>query len=381
MWERILVILRKELLQTLREPRMRVMVVVPPILQLLIFGYAVNLDVDQARIAWRDLDQSPASRELRRAFTGSRRFEIVAWPSNDAEVARLLDRGDAQAAVSILAGFDADIKRGRTARIQLLIDGANSNTASIVSSYASQVVARFSAAVRVERLNERRVAQGEAVNPGIPSISARTRVWFNPDLQSRNYFVPGVIVNILMIVTVMLTSMAIVREKEIGTMEQLMVTPMRPVELMIGKALPFAGVGMLNLAMITIVARLVFEVPIKGSLLLLAVCGMLFLMTALGAGLFVSTVSATQQQAMLSSFLFFMPAFMLSGFAFPVRNMPLAAQYLSRVNPLRYFLEIVRGIFLKGSGAAELWPQMAVLAVFGVLILGASALGFRKRLD
>lgn len=381
MWERILVILRKELLQTLREPRMRVMVVVPPILQLLIFGYAVNLDVDQARIAWRDLDQSPASRELRRAFTGSRRFEIVAWPSNDAEVARLLDRGEAQAAVSILAGFDADIKRGRTARIQLLIDGANSNTASIVSSYASQVVARFSAAVRVERLNERRVAQGEAVNPGIPSISARTRVWFNPDLQSRNYFVPGVIVNILMIVTVMLTSMAIVREKEIGTMEQLMVTPMRPVELMIGKALPFAGVGMLNLAMITIVARLVFEVPIKGSLLLLAVCGMLFLMTALGAGLFVSTVSATQQQAMLSSFLFFMPAFMLSGFAFPVRNMPLAAQYLSRVNPLRYFLEIVRGIFLKGSGAAELWPQMAVLAVFGVLILGASALGFRKRLD
>ena len=381
MWERILVIFRKELLQTMREPRMRVLVLVPPMIQLVIFGYAVNLDVDQARIAWMDRDQSPESRELRREFTGSRRFEIVAYPANDAEVSRLLDRGEVQAAVSVPAGFGADIRRGRTGGVQILIDGANSNTASIDASYASQVAARFAAAVRVERLNERRVGQLEAVNPGIPSISARTRVWFNPDLQSRNYFVPGVIVNILMIVTVMLTSMAIVREKEIGTMEQLMVTPIRPMELMIGKALPFAGVGMLNLTMITVVARLVFGVPIKGSLLLLGLCGALFLMTALGAGLFVSTVSATQQQAMLSSFLFFMPAFMLSGFAFPVRNMPLAAQYLSRVNPLRYFLEIVRGIFLKGSGVAELWPQMTVLALSGVLILGASALRFRKRLD
>jgi ABC-2 type transport system permease protein len=381
MWERIAVILRKELLQTMREPRMRVLVLVPPLIQLVVFGYAVSLDVNLAKLAWMDSDRSPASRELMREFTGSNRFEIVAYPSRDDEAADWLDRGRAQAVVHVPAGFDTAIRRGATAQIQILVDGSNSNTASIVAGYAAQVAARFSSSIRVERLRELRAAQSEPYTPAIPAIAPQPRVWFNPDLESRNYFVPGVLVNILMVVTVMLTSMGIVREKEIGTMEQLMVTPIRPIELMIGKALPFAGVGMLNLTLITIVARLVFHVPIEGSLLLLGFCAALFLMTALGAGLFVSTVSATQQQAMLSSFLFFMPAFMLSGFAFPVRNMPLPAQYLSRLNPLRYFLEIVRGLFLKGSGIAELWPQMVVLAVSGILILGASALRFRKQLD
>jgi ABC-2 type transport system permease protein len=219
------------------------------------------------------------------------------------------------------------------------------------------------------------------VNLSVPDLGARTRVWFNPDLRSRNYFVPGVIANIIMTVTLMLTALAIVREKEIGTMEQLMVTPMRPIELMIGKTLPFAIVGLLDVVLVTSAALLVFHIPLRGSAFLLLVSSTLFLLTSLGAGLFVSTISRTQQQAMMGAFMFSMPCFMLSGFAFPIRNMPVAVQYLTYLNPLRYFIEIVRGLFLKGTGFEVLWPQMAILAVYGVSVLGLSALRFRKRLD
>jgi ABC-2 type transport system permease protein len=219
------------------------------------------------------------------------------------------------------------------------------------------------------------------VNGSLPSVTSRSRVWFNPELRSRNYFVPGTVVNILMSVTLMLTALGLVREKEIGTMEQLMVTPIRPVELMIGKMIPFALVGLIDLALVTTGALVVFGVPLRGSLPLLLVSALLFLMSSLGVGLFISTISQTQQQAMISSFFFSMPAFMLSGFTFPIRNMPESIQMLSYLNPVRYFMEIVRGIFLKGSGAAALWPQMVVLAVYGVAILGLSAWRFQKRLD
>jgi len=206
-------------------------------------------------------------------------------------------------------------------------------------------------------------------------------VWFNPDLRSRNYFIPGVVANIIMTVTLMLTALGIVREKEIGTMEQLMVTPIRPIELMIGKTIPFALVGLIDLVLVTTVAILVFHIPFRGSALLLLACSILFLMTSLGAGLFISTVSNTQQQAMMSSFFFTMPAFMLSGFTFPIRNMPPAIRAIAYVNPVYYFMEIVRGIFLKGAGLQAVWPQMIFLAVFGVAILGLSASRFQKRLD
>jgi ABC-2 type transport system permease protein len=206
-------------------------------------------------------------------------------------------------------------------------------------------------------------------------------VWFNPDLRSRNYFVPGVAANILLMVTLMLTAQAIIREKEIGTMEQLMVTPMRPIELMLGKTLPFALVGMVNMVVVTTAALLIFRVPFRGNFLLLMFCAMLFLMTSLGAGLFLSTISHTQQQANMGSFFFTTPAFMLSGFTFPIRNMPTVVQYLTYLNPLRYFMEIVRGVFIKGVGASVLWPQMVCLAVYGVAALGLSAMRFRKKLD
>jgi ABC-2 type transport system permease protein len=206
-------------------------------------------------------------------------------------------------------------------------------------------------------------------------------VWFNPDLLSRNYFVPGVVVNIVTLVSMMLTAMAIVREKEIGTLEQLMVTPVRPIELMLGKTLPFGVAGLIQVAFVTTAALVVFHIPLRGSVALLFCAAVVYLMTTLGVGLFVSTISQTQQQAVMGSFFFFTPAFMLSGFAFPIRNMPLPVQILSYLDPVRYFMTIVRGIFLKGTGFAVLWPQFAALFLYGTLVLGASAMRFHKRLD
>src|SRR5579871_1128028 len=383
MWERIRVILRKEFIQALREPRMRVLLFVPPILQSVIFGFAVNLDVDRAQIAWMDMDRTPASRDLRERFEGSGRFEVVTIPRTEDDVQRTLDRGTAQAVVRVLPGFERDLKRGRPTEVQVLVDGTNSNTASLVSNYAGEIIADFSLDAMSAQQNSRILTRspGSPANAGVPQINARSRVWFNPDLYSRNYFVPGVIANIIMMVTLMLTALAIVREKEIGTMEQLMVTPVRPIELMLGKTLPFAIVGLIDVALISTIALLLFHIPFRGSVLLLFFSSVVFLMTSLGAGLFLSTISQTQQQAMMASFFFSTPAFMLSGFAFPIRNMPMVVQYVTYLNPLRYFIEIVRGLFLKGVGISVLWPQMVCLAVYGVAVLGLSALRFRKTLD
>ncbi len=382
MWERVQVILRKEFIQTLRNPRMRFLLFLPPVLQLIIFGYAVTLDVDHARIAWMDMDNTPESRALLARFEGSGHFDIVATPRSEEDVQRVLDRGEAHAVVRVLPNFARDLMRGRSTEVQVLVDGTNSNTASLVSSYAASVIASFSQdeAPRPKGVGAAVVTSGASPNsPGL--VTPRSRVWFNPDLRSRNYFVPGVAANILMMITLMLTGQAIIREKEIGTMEQLMVTPMRPIELMLGKTLPFALVGIIDMIIITVAALLIFHVPFRGSFLLLLFCAILFLMTSLGAGLFLSTISQTQQQANMMSFFFNTPAFMLSGFTFPIRNMPMVVQYLTYLNPLRYFMEIIRGVFLKGVGVDVLWPKMLALAIYGVLILGLSALRFRKTLD
>ena len=385
MWERVREIVLKEFRQSLRDPRMRVMLVVPPLIQLIVFGYAVNMDVDSARIAWQDLDRTAESRDLRADFEGSGRFQVVATPAGSAGVQELLDRGQVAAVIRVLPNFARDVKRGDTADVQVLLDGTDSNTASIVSGYASRTVARYAAGALRRRQRDILVgpamASQAAVGAALPSVGLQSRVWFNSDLRSRNYFVPGIVVNLVMLVTLMLTSMAIVREKEIGTMEQLMVTPIRPVELILGKTLPFALVGLLDTALIVVLALLIFHVPFRGSLLLLFASTVVFLLASLGAGLFISTISRTQQQAMMSTFLFFQPAFLLSGFAFPVRNMPSTIQYLTYLNPVRYFLEIVWGIFLKGTGIGILWPQLMAMAALGFGILTLSVLRFRKKLD
>ena len=382
MWERVGVILRKEFIQTLRNPRMRFLLFLPPVLQLIIFGYAVTLDVDTARIAWMDMDNTPESRALLARFQGSGHFDVVKQAWSEQDVQNILDHGEAHAVVRVLPNFARDLTRGRATEVQVLVDGTNSNTASLVSAYASQVIGAFSQdeAPHPKGVGATAVVLGST--PGTAGlVTARPRVWFNPDLRSRNYFVPGVAANILMMITLMLTGQAIIREKEIGTMEQLMVTPMRPIELMLGKTLPFALVGIIDMIIITVAALVIFQVPFRGNFFLLMFCAILFLMTSLGAGLFLSTISHTQQQANMMSFFFTTPAFMLSGFTFPIRNMPVVVQYLTYLNPLRYFMEIVRGVFLKGVGADILWPKMVALAVYGILVLGLSALRFRKTLD
>jgi ABC-2 type transport system permease protein len=385
MWGRIREIMRKEFRQVVREPRMRVLLFLPPLIQLTLFGYAVNLDVERGRIAWMDRDRTPPSRELRAVLEGSPHFEIVAAPESDADVHRLLDRGRVQAVVRVLPGFARDLQRGQVTAVQILVDGTNSNTAAIVSGYLQEALSDYAARLLAEQQRRRLVAAtratGTPISRPLPVISLRSRVWFNPELKSRNYFVPGVVVNIIAIITLVLTAMAVVREKEIGTMEQLLVTPIRPVELILGKTLPFAVVGLIEVILVTTAALAIFHIPFRGSGLLLLGCSILFLFTTLGMGLFISTVSRTQQQAMMSSFFFFAPAFMLSGFAFPIRNMPEIVQYLTYLNPVRYFIEIVRGIFLKGTGITILWPQMVALGVFGALILTASVLRFHRRLD
>jgi ABC-2 type transport system permease protein len=375
MWNRIREIFRKEFFQTLRDPRARALLFGPPLLQLILFGYAVNLDVENARTAWMDMDHTPESRDLLADFQGSRYFQITAAPRDDGEIQRLLDQGKVQAVVRVLPGFSRDIKRGAAAPVQILVDGTNSNTAAIVSSYATQIVADYAGRLSAGTVRPMRPA-------GVmPALTAQYRVWFNPDLRSRVYFVPGVIVNIIALVTVMLTAMSIVREKEIGTMEQLMVTPVRPLELIMGKLLPFAVVGILQVILVIGAALLIFQIPVRGNILLLFGCTVLFLLSTLGVGLFISTISQTQQQAMMSSFFFFMPAMLLSGFAFPIRNMPVSVQYLTYLNPLRYFMQIVRDLFLKGVGAESFWREIVALALFGAAILGLSAFRFQKKLD
>jgi ABC-2 type transport system permease protein len=385
MWNRIREIFWKESYQTLRDPRSRAILFGIPLIQLILFGYAVNLDVENARIAWMDMDQTPESRELMADFKGSPYFQITAVPRDDSEIQGLMDHGRVQAVIRVLPGFSRDVKRGIVASVQILVDGTNSNTAAIISSYATQIVTGFAGNVMAGQQNTRLVPAtaktGGAVPSVIPVLTAQSRVWFNPDLKSRVYFVPGVIVNIIALVTIMLTAMSIVREKEIGTMEQLMVTPIRPFELIMGKLLPFAIVGIFQVALVVAAALLIFRIPIRGSILLLFGCAVLFLLSTLGVGLFISTISNTQQQAMMSSFFFFMPAMLLSGFAFPIRNMPVSVQFLTYLNPLRYFMQIVRDLFLKGTGIESFWRQMVALTVFGVAILGLSALRFRKKLD
>jgi len=385
MLERILEMVRKEFRQTLRDPRARGLLIGPPIIQLLIFGFAVNLDVENVHTAWVDHDRTVASRDFRATYEGSRHFRIYYEPENETEISDLLDRGRVDVVISVPRGFEADLLRGRVASVQILVDGTNSNTAAIVSSYAQRVLAQFAAKWTARQktfsLVPASVAVNAAVEPRMPRLDVRSRVWFNANLRSRDYYVPGVIVLVITIITLVLTALALVREKEIGTMEQLMVTPLRPVELMLGKTIPFALVGIFDLLLVTTLALVVFHVPLRGNLFLLILGAALYVLTTLGLGLFVSTVSLTQQQAMMLSFFFSFPLILLSGFAFPIANMPPFIQWATYLNPMRYFLEIVRAVFLKGVGVEILWPKFVALALLGIGILGYNSLRFHKRLE
>jgi ABC-2 type transport system permease protein len=358
----------KEFIQTFRLRRRVFFILVVPIIQLIVFGYVATMDVNNVSLALVDFDKTSESRELARRIEASGYFTIFHRSESSADIARLIDGDKVLMGVEIKRGFAKNIKRHTSAEVQAIVDGADSNTALIALSYLSAIVVKYSRDL---------VAP---VNVSATQVDFRTRVWYNPDLRSRNYFLPGVIALIIMLTCLMLTSMAIVQEREIGTMEQLMVTPITPLELMLGKTIPPAIVGFVDMLMVTVGAVLWFHVPIKGAFFFLFLCTGVYLLSVLGIGLYISTVSKTQQQAMMATFFFFQPAILLSGFATPIENMPLGFQYVTYLSPLRYFLIIVRGVFLKGVGWDVLWPQVLALFSLGVLILFLSALRFKKRL-
>ncbi|MEW5764400.1 MAG: ABC transporter permease [Acidobacteriota bacterium] len=375
MGERLKHMLIKEFIQIARDPRMRAILLVIPVVQVLIFGYAVTTDVRNVRTAVYDLDETPASRELLSRFGGSGYFDFVVRVHSESEVADLLDRGEVKAVLRMNRGFGGDLGAGRTARVQILLDGTDSNTASVILSYAARIAADFGAEILWERA---RRTPGGAVTPS--AVAMASRAWFNPNLESRNFYVPGVIALLVMVLSILLSSMAVVREKEIGTIEQIMVTPIGRAEFILGKTVPFVLISLFDVVLISVVAVFWFDVPIVGNPLLLLVSTVFYLMGTLGVGLFISTVSLTQQQAMMTAFFFMQPAILLSGFIYPIANMPEAVQWLTFLNPLRYFLVILRGVFLKGVGLEVLWPQMAALAVLGASLLALAAQRFKKTL-
>jgi len=365
----------KELIQTLRDKRMRMILIMPPILQLIIFGYAANLDVRHIRTAIWDLDRSVSSRDLIGRFASSKYFDIVSFPQHPDEVKDLITRGDVALSIEIPADFSRKLKKGDTTVVQIILDGTESNTALIALGYANQILSEFSTQLLVKRLNRAGMIDFEEAG-----VDLQHRTWFNPSFESRLFYIPGVIASIAFLIPIILTSQAIVREREIGTLEQIMVTPIKSRELMIGKTLPFALLGLLDAIMIALIGIFWFEVPLRGNPLILFLGINLFLLSSVAIGLFISTICSTQQQAQISTFFFAMPAFTLSGFAFPIENMPEWIQYLTYVNPLRYFLVIIRGVFLKANGLDILWPQMLALGILGTLMILLSSLRFQKRL-
>ena len=375
MGERIFTILLKEFRSVFRDPRMRMVIFGVPVIQTLIFGYAVTMDVRHVRLAVVDRDQTPASRALTARFAGSDYFEIVARTTDGRRAAAMIDAADASAALQIDAGFENDLRAGRTAPVQLVVDGADSNTARLVLNYSTTIASAYNNEIMLEQALRR---TGRTVSAG--SVDLRPRAWFNEELESRNYFVPGVMAVLVMLVSLMLTGMAIVREKEVGTIEQIMVTPIRPVEFILGKCAPFVVIGFADVVLVTLVGVFWFAIPIRGSFALLLLGTAFYLLSTLGIGLFISTVSETQQQAMMTTFFFFFPAMLLSGFIYPIANMPRIIQWLTLANPLRHFLIIIRGVFLKGIGLEVLWPQLAALLVIGLCVMVFDVKRFHKTL-
>lgn len=378
----LLRVIVKEFLELLRDRTMIPVVFVAPALQLLALGYAANLDVRNVPTVLVDQDRTPASLRLVDAFTASGYFQLVGSEDTAAGAAPWLVDGRGQVALVIRRGYGDAVAAGRSPAVQVLADGSDSSAAGIGLGYASLIVARESAALVAARLPQALRARPGASRLVPGSIRLVPRVWYNPDLKSRWFFVPAILALVLMVLTLVLSSMGIVREKEIGTMEQLIVTPIRPWQLILGKLLPYAAIGLFDTFVVIGLTVGWFGIPLRGSLALLIALTLLLLLNTLSLGLLVSTLVSNQQQAMMAAvFLFMLPMIYLSGLLFPLENMPDVLQWVSYAIPLRYFAQILRGIFLRGFGIAELWPQAAALAAFGIAFLTLSALRFRKRLD
>ncbi len=367
----------KEFLQAFRDKRTRFVLIVPPIVQMLVFGYAATLEVRHVPIEILDLDNSRQSRDLLAGFSSSAYFDVVGYAKSRTELGRAIARGDAAVGIEIRAGFARDLLAGQSAPVQVLVDGTDSNTALVALGYVNQIADSYSRRVMDDRL----ALSAPLLVSRMPRVELAPRPWFNTSLESRWFFVPGVIGSLILVMIVLLTAFAVVREREIGTLEQIMVTPIRRTEFILGKTIPFFLIGLADAGLIATVGTFWFGVPFRGSLWVLGLGTIVFLLCMLGAGLLISTVSATQQQAMVSAFFFDIPAIIFSGFGFPIASMPPALQRFSYLDPLRYFLVVIRGVYLKGIGLGTLWPQMVAMAAFALVTLAISVLRFRKSLD
>jgi ABC-2 type transport system permease protein len=391
----------KEFQQFRRDPKMFPIVFVAPILQLIILGYAANMDVESIPTALLDRDRTPQSRALAEAFGASGHFVFTAAVETEDELDRLMDSGSASMGLVIPKGYADDLAAGRTAAVQWIADGSDTTAATSGLNYASAIAANH-AAKMLEGGNAGRregspnqpeetanLATSSAFglqpsalsHPPSAGIAAVMRIWYNPDLKSRVFMVPGVLGLLLMVVTMMLTSLAIVKEREVGTMEQIIVTPIRPWQFIAGKLTPYTLMGLVDMILVLLVTTLWFRVPVRGSWVLLVALTMAYLLTTLGLGLLVSTVSRTQQQAMMTAaFFVMMPMIYLSGFVFPIANMPAPIQAVTYALPLRYYFVIVRGIFLKGAGLPDLWDEAAAMVALGAVIFTLAAMRFQKRI-
>lgn len=376
--KRILRVVRKEFLQLRRDRRMFGMLFVAPVLQLILLGYAATVDVRNIPIVICDLDNTRQSRELISHFTGSDYFVPVAYIYDINEIDHYLKSGKAGMALVVPVHFGRDILAGKTPQLAVIADGSDSNTSGIGLSYASVIALSYARNIVVHRAEKFNLIK----NPDdLPQVVAQSRAWFNPDLRSVNFMVPAVLVMVLMVITLTITSLAIVKEKENGTIEQIVVTPLHDLEFILGKMIPFTLIGIVEVLLVLFVSVYVFNVPLRGSVATLLVLSLLFIMVALGLGLFVSSISKTQQQAtMTAQFFVMMPMLILSGFIFPIENMPKFFQYITYLVPVRYFMEIVRGVFLKGDGFADLWPQTLALFLIGAGVLSLSVYTFRRSL-
>lgn len=373
---RTLFLVQKELIELRRDPRLFGIVIIAPVLQLTLLGYAATTDIWDVPVVVADGDRTQASRELIAQFEGSPYFSIAAVVTTNAETGPYLERGLGWMAVSIPAGYGRVVASGDGGLVQIIADGTDASSTTVAMGYAVNLLATYN-----DRLMRERGA-GRVVSAATVSVDPAVRVWYNPELDSRDFMIPGVLALLLLIITSNLTSMAIVREREQGTYEQLSVTPLQRSELVVGKVLPYAVIGLFDVLLVVAVAVFWFEVPFRGSLPLLIGLSIVYLMTTLGLGLFVSTISHTQQQAMMTTvFFFLLPMMFLSGFVFPIENMPSAIQYTTYLIPLRYYLVIVRDIFLKGAGLETFWPEAVALATWGLAILGLAIARSHKRLD
>lgn len=375
MFTRIFSLIIKEFLQVFRDPRMQFTLFVAPVVQVFLFGYAATMDITNIPTAIYDLDNTKQSRDIVRLFSYSKYFDVQRYLKEEKQITDIMNGSDIKVVIKFNRGFAKDLTGNRSAEMQVIVDGTDSNAAQIILGYSGTIIADYNYRMLKERC--RIFLKRQDI---YPQVDLRDRRWFNENLESKNYFLPGVIAMIVTIMSLVLTSMAIVREKEIGTMEQLIVSPIRPIELILGKITPFGVIAVAQVILISLAGVLWFKIPLRGSLPLLFGATLIYLLTSLGTGLFISTVSSTQQEAMMSVFLLYFPMVLLSGFAYPVANMPQWVQYITYLNPLKYYLVILRGIFLKGIGVHVLWDEMFVLLLMGVAVIIVSSLRFRKRL-